>query len=629
MHLKYCDINNFRSIQDLKVTFDNNFQILVGFNEAGKSNILKALSLINPDILPDEDDIRDPGHDEEPVETAFVRFVFGLEVFETNKIFNNIKPKFKAKSIGCPIFLKGKEELSIEGLCGLKKEGIYKVNILDKSKRGQYWTIYEYEKACSSTGNWKKVPSGWSGYEDFDDSDFQYICVHDYPKYEEDGELEEVSMGDVYSIIGGEICNLVVVSLPECIVWTYTESNILPNKVDIEAFTSDPDTCEPLSNIFYLGGYDDIKKTITDAQSKTNGIRNLLKKLSSNATSHLNSVWPEYKSISINLIENGDYIDMGIEDKFNIYSFSRRSDGFKRFSTFLLLISAKVKADYLSNTIILIDEPDIGLHPTGVQFLRKELEKISKNNVLVVSSHSIFMIDKERIDRHLIVKKEDEITNVTIGSVSDILDEEVLYHALGFSFFDLLKRKNIVFEGWRDKHAFQRWLKSTSVSSATKSEWKDIGMMHALGAKDVARVSSLMEGFGREYFILTDSDKPSLDWKQKFEGDGKWLTYRDLGFDDKETIEDFIESSYIDKMISKVLQNEQINADASFQDCATFNAKVKHLRTTMSLSKDDSSRLGNLIKNQIFEDIPPKFIDLNSLVGAINLSSGDPFINES
>lgn len=320
---------------------------------------------------------------------------------------------------------------------------------------------------------------------------------------------------------------------------------------------------------------------------------------------------------------------MGIEDKFNIYSLSRRSDGFKRFITFLLMISAKVKADYLSNTIILIDEPDIGLHPTGVQFLRKELEKISKNNVLVVSSHSIFMIDKERIDRHLIVKKEDEITNVTIGSVSDILDEEVLYRALGFSFVDLLKRKNIVFEGWRDKHAFQRWLRSASVSSATKSEWKDIGMMHALGAKDVARVSSLLEGFGREYFILTDSDKPSLDWKKRFEGDGKWLTYHDLGFDDKETIEDFIDSSYINKMISKVLQNEQINADESFQDCATFNAKIKHLRTTMSLSKDDSSRLGNLIKNQIFQDMPPKFIDLNSLVSAMDLSSGDPFKNES
>ena len=485
------------------------------------------------------------------------------------------------------------------------------------------------EKDYSSTGNWKKVPSDWIGYENFDDSDFQYICVHDYPKYEEDGDLEEVSIGDVHSIIGSEVCNLVVGSLPKCIVWTYAESNILPNEVDIEAFSSDPDTCEPLRNIFYLGGYDDIKKTITDAQSKTNGIRNLLKKLSSNATSHLNSVWPEYKSISINLIENGDYIDMGIEDKFNIYSLSRRSDGFKRFITFLLMISAKVKADYLSNTIILIDEPDIGLHPTGVQFLRKELEKISKNNVLVVSSHSIFMIDKERIDRHLIVKKEDEITNVTIGSVSDILDEEVLYRALGFSFVDLLKRKNIVFEGWRDKHAFQRWLRSASVSSATKSEWKDIGMMHALGAKDVARVSSLLEGFGREYFILTDSDKPSLDWKKRFEGDGKWLTYHDLGFDDKETIEDFIDSSYINKMISKVLQNEQINADESFQDCATFNAKIKHLRTTMSLSKDDSSRLGNLIKNQIFQDMPPKFIDLNSLVSAMDLSSGDPFKNES
>lgn len=619
MRLKYCDINNFRSIKDLRVTFDNNFQILVGFNEAGKSNILKALSMINFDIEPDEDDVRDPGHEEEPINQAFIRFVFGLETFETNLVFKNIKKKFKAKNINCPIFIKSKkEEISIEDLCGVPTEGIYEVNLFDKTKNSQYWLIKE-EESYTATGEWKKIPSNWSGYEDFNESDFQYICLRDFPQYIEDSELEDTSIENLYPLIGGEICNLVNSKLPESIVWTYSESNVLPNKVDIETFSEDPDTCKPLRNIFYLGGYDDIEESIADAQLKTNGIRNLLKKLSSNATSHLNSVWPEYSSISINLVENGDSIDMRIEDKFNVYSLSRRSDGFKRFITFLLMISAKVKADYLRDTIILIDEPDIGLHPTGVQFLRKELEKISKKNLLVVSSHSIFMIDKERIDRHLIVKKEEEITQLTIGSVSDILDEEVLYHALGFSFFHLLKSKNIVFEGWRDKHTFQRWLKSTSVSSDTKSEWKSIGMMHAMGAKDVARVSSLLECFGRKYFVITDSDNPSLDWKDKFEGDGKWLTYKDLGFIDKETIEDFIDSSYINKMITKVLQSEGINADESFLECETFNAKIKHLKKQMSLSKANSSRLGNLIKNQIFEEMPPKVINLGALVEAIDI----------
>ena len=368
-----------------------------------------------------------------------------------------------------------------------------------------------------------------------------------------------------------------------------------------------------------------LKMSITDAQSKTNGVRNLLRKLSDNATKHLNSVWPEYKSISINLCENGDNIEMGIEDTFNIYSLSRRSDGFKRFITFLLMISAKVKADYLSNTIILIDEPDIGLHPTGVKFLREELEKISKKNTVIVSSHSIFMIDKERVDRHLIVKKNDEVTQVTIGSVSDILDEEVIYRALGFSLVDLLKQNNIIFEGWCDKHTFQRWLKSKSVNSNIKNQWKDIGLTHALGAKDIARVAGMLESFGRNYFIITDSDQPSLEWKDKFKGDGEWLTFKDLGFENKETIEDFLDQKYVDSMIKRVLQKEQVDADISFEECPNFNAKIKLIKTKMALSKAEAGRLSKLIKNQIFEELPSMQIHLELLVESIDISSDGRF----
>jgi predicted ATP-dependent endonuclease of OLD family len=67
MFLKRCEIKNFRSIKDLTVNFDNNFQILVGLNESGKSNILRALSFLEPTVIPNADDIRDPRHDEEPI----------------------------------------------------------------------------------------------------------------------------------------------------------------------------------------------------------------------------------------------------------------------------------------------------------------------------------------------------------------------------------------------------------------------------------------------------------------------------------------------------------------------------------------------------------------------------------
>ncbi len=46
MKLKYADIKNFRSIEDMKVEFQPHCRVLVGVNEAGKTSILRALSFL-------------------------------------------------------------------------------------------------------------------------------------------------------------------------------------------------------------------------------------------------------------------------------------------------------------------------------------------------------------------------------------------------------------------------------------------------------------------------------------------------------------------------------------------------------------------------------------------------------
>ena len=76
------------------------------------------------------------------------------------------------------------------------------------------------------------------------------------------------------------------------------------------------------------------------------------------------------------------------------------------------MISVQNKSKQISGNILIIDEPEIGLHPSGVQFLRQELERISKNNLVMIATHSIFMIDNNIIDRHFIVEKENEITAI-------------------------------------------------------------------------------------------------------------------------------------------------------------------------------------------------------------------------
>ena len=50
MKLEKVRIKNFRSIADLSISFDMNCKFLVGINEAGKSNILRALSLLDSNV---------------------------------------------------------------------------------------------------------------------------------------------------------------------------------------------------------------------------------------------------------------------------------------------------------------------------------------------------------------------------------------------------------------------------------------------------------------------------------------------------------------------------------------------------------------------------------------------------
>jgi hypothetical protein len=88
----------------------------------------------------------------------------------------------------------------------------------------------------------------------------------------------------------------------------------------------------------------------------------------------------------------------------------------------------------------------------------KELIEVLKKNYVVYSTHSIFMIDSNKIDRHYIVKKADENTVLHEANKSNFQDEEVLFKALGFSSFELLKSCNLLFEGW--KAALSRWFRT-------------------------------------------------------------------------------------------------------------------------------------------------------------------------
>ena len=91
------------------------------------------------------------------------------------------------------------------------------------------------------------------------------------------------------------------------------------------------------------------------------------------------------------------------------------------------------------------------------------------------------MIDPDRIDRHYIVKKDHEITEIEEAKESNIFDEEVLLNALGYSVFEAIDKKVLIFEGWRDKKLF--YVARDNANKALRDKYEKVGYVMLKGRR--------------------------------------------------------------------------------------------------------------------------------------------------
>lgn len=558
MKLISVNIKNFRSIDNLTIEFNPTCRVLVGINESGKSNILRALSLLIPENLPQKDDIREPLPTEQPIDEAYVEFNFELTSEEATQIYNTVSKKIYTDNLKKPLLLKDKTSLNLQNFCKCQNKGLYSINIKEKSKTARYWELNSSYKIVSG---WKKpsdtCPPDYSitltsgekiilkNYSLIDGN----VCTNAQKDY-----LIDVDKEYINELLGSGITEQINKNLPKTLFWLYDEKNLLPPSIGMTAFATNPEICQPLKNMFLLAGYTDIGKSINDAKQGTrNSLINLFNNVAHKTTLHFHNVWKEYKKIEFDIVPDGENIIPSVKEK-NRFDFAKRSDGFKRFVSFLLMISANVKTGLLTNTLLLIDEPDTSLHPSGARYLKEELIKISDKNYVVYSTHSIFMIDRENISRHIIVKKEDEKTTIENVNESNIVDEEVIYNALGYSIFESLQKKNIIFEGWKDKKLFQV---AITKNAQLKKSFKKVGVCHAKGVTHIKTVASTLELANRECLIISDNDDPAKRLQKEYldtvKGYGTWKRYDEIDVDIKAiTGEDFIKKDVITKHLKKI-----------------------------------------------------------------------------
>lgn len=630
MRLSHVDIENFRSIRSQMIDFSPSCRILVGINETGKSNIIHALRLLSSEFEVADGDVRDTLPSDQDYEDAssYIRFVFSLDKADYLAIVDLLWEKMLSKKSSATLMTGSNGPVKLlDCVKNCAKEGLYVVQLRTKTKLALNWV---YNTSYPHHSNWKanKIPTHWRAPKaDMPDAivaqdaagnsvqvnNFELIDIRDYPDIP-DQHLDSVSKEMLHKIIGSCIREIIDENLPEVLYWDYSPEFLLPDSVNIEEFKNDPDSCVPLKHMFHLADISEPGEAIETAASRRNGMDHLLHRISKRTTAHIRAIWKEYKNLTIELRDKGERIEMGVRES-NFYSFDRRSDGFKRFVTFLLMISARDRIDDLENTLILFDEPDVGLHPSGAQHLLEELIKLSRRNVVVFTTHSIFMIDKERINRHLIVKKKKEVTTFKEAGASNYSDEEVVFKALNYSIFENLKARNIIFEGWKDKQVYLAFLRSSKQSvRKLKATLKTVGYCHSQGVSKITRLTAIFEAGKRDCLIVTDSDDAAKDAQKahsKNHDYGDWKTYDDLGAKNKITSEDFIKIKRIASAAKSLL--EQYPGLAMFDSSKLGDGgRWKVLDNWLQKGGLQGSRLKAArldLKDMIFENLKPKDIE--------------------
>jgi hypothetical protein len=614
MKLAYVKIENFRSIKSARIDFSRPCRALIGINESGKTNVLHALALLNPDRTIDVNNLRQTAGDETPITDAEVRFTFNLEATDHDGILEDVKASLLG-SLSDAIFQNSDETLG--GYVRSIRQSLYRADLVERKKFASYFSLPKNKKVLDG---WVVPKSGAAATAVVNERG-ESINITSYKilqKSQLPDELHQhcipLTIESLNSLIGKAIIAWTNTHLPACVFWSYSEAQLLPASIEVPTFRSSPSSYEPLKQMFLLAGHDDVDSAITEAEARTFGLKNLLRKVSQAATKHLHTVWNEYKGIEVLLESNGTRIDVSIKDKHNQYDFANRSDGFKRFISFLFLVSAKNKNGELENVLYLHDEPDTGLHPSGIRHLMKELIEVSKKNYVVYSTHSIFMIDSNKIDRHYIVKKADENTVLHEANKSNFQDEEVLFKALGFSSFELLKSRNLLFEGWKDKRFFEVATKSTKFKAILGNKLKDVGMCFVNGVKDASNVVSTLELGNRKWLVVSDSDKTALEHQRKFEGSnpdwaGTWKTYDQLGASGVQTVEDFFEPKKFIAVVNDVFRSFSISLQIKE---VPSNGRLEYISAELNklkIDRESSKAYIDRMKDELFEQLTAKDIE--------------------
>jgi putative ATP-dependent endonuclease of the OLD family len=397
MYISDLYIKNFRSIKDIHVKFNNGKNILIGKNNAGKSNIIKALNLLMGEKLPTKNSINMKDfYAEEKMLDGKIVFEHKRDLFIAVKLTGEVSANESIKKVS---YIK-QERFGINDWCRFEDNIVsisdnIKTDFIDFDSRNletrknnelDYWIkekeeviFYIYAKGDNSDSDDINLIHGMLVKDKIDDKYFRcfpiskklrdsFITSSILPAFRDPSSQLKVNNWTWY---GKLLKSLWESRSEEVSEEIKTQSELIKNSTDkvFESATSDlKEKLQELINYSYISF-----RMLPDTKDEI------------------------YKNISI-------YINDGFESQI-----SDKGSGIQS-ALIIGLFSYYCSTFHKTNSLLAVEEPELFLHPHARRMLSNKLDEfVTLNqkyyNQVIIATHSQEFIRNTEIENIIVVRK--------------------------------------------------------------------------------------------------------------------------------------------------------------------------------------------------------------------------------
>ncbi|WP_394530972.1 ATP-dependent nuclease [Priestia aryabhattai] len=514
MKIKWIRVENFRSIKDSGFLYlDSKLTLLAGKNESGKTNILKALESFDEDNFTEEDIPQDIDSEKEEDFNPSVTVCFEMNLSRVKKLGDKLIDENHFNE-------EHGNKTNFEFMITRSKNYIHDLD-------GELLEILfdEYTRSLENVSgnlvylatlnNQLRNNSNPVAITDFDDK-----YVEDYIaewksilKVATDGLhapggninliQESINLLETLYKKHMEITDEIISQIPKFVFFD-SFNDLLPDYID-----SDEDTPKIVQNFYKLAKISDKNEIF----SRTGQDRKrFADKISANITGEFGDYYSQNQiKLKVDLDGSSLYFYIYDQDELAPFRPEQRSKGFQWFLSFFLTLTAQGDKPL----IILIDEPGLYLHAKAQEDILKLFEKLSINNQILVTTHSPYLLDPDKLERIRLVTRDVSNQNRTVieNKIHKGADKEALTPITTAIGLDLSKsltfspKFNVLLEGISDYYYIQ------AMKSYLKYDKEDVHFIPSVGASQIPNIASLLFGWQIEFKVVLDNDKEGSNTK--------------------------------------------------------------------------------------------------------------------